>query len=309
MASPRRSRHSRSGSESEDGAIRDGGDRHRHRRRRTDSRDRRDDSPRGRGSYRDHPSDRRDEPRRRQRSRTPPPRSVPDLAPATAFPSGGAYIPPARLRQMQAQITDRSSPEYQRMSWEALKKSINGYVNKVNTSNIKEIIPELLSENLIRGRGLFTRSIMKAQAASSSYTPVYAALVAVVNTKLPAVGELLLHRLVLQFRRAFRQNNKPACLATTTFIAHLTNQKLVNEILAFQILQLLFDNATDDSVEVAIGFMKACGAYLTEIAPRVTDSMFDILRSTLHEADIDQRVQYMIEVLFQIRKTQFKDYP
>ena len=88
------------------------------------------------------------------------------------------------------------------MAWEALKKSINGLVNKVNTSNIKMIVPELFSENLIRGRGLFCRSIMKAQAASLPFTPIYAAMVAVVNTKLPQVGELLLHRLATQFRKA-----------------------------------------------------------------------------------------------------------
>jgi hypothetical protein len=46
--------------------------------------------------------------------------------------TGGAYIPPARLREMQDKISDKSSEAYQRMSWEALKKSINGLINKVN---------------------------------------------------------------------------------------------------------------------------------------------------------------------------------
>lgn len=58
------------------------------------------------------------------------------------------------------------------------------------------------AQNLIRGRGLFCRSIMKSQMASPTYTPVFAALVAVVNTKFPEIGALLLHRLVLQARRA-----------------------------------------------------------------------------------------------------------
>ena len=66
--------------------------------------------------------------------------------------SGGAYIPPARLRMMQEQIKDKSSLQYQRMSWEALKKSINGVINKVNVSNIINIIHELFQENIVRGR-------------------------------------------------------------------------------------------------------------------------------------------------------------
>lgn len=122
--------------------------------------------------------------------------------------AGGAYIPPHRLRQMQQQITDKSSEQYQRLTWEALKKSINGLINKINTSNIKMIIPELFGENLVRGRGLFCRSIMKAQSASLRFTPVYAAVAAVINAKLPDVGALLLARLVVQFRRAYRRNDK-----------------------------------------------------------------------------------------------------
>lgn len=61
-------------------------------------------------------------------------------------------------------------------------------------ANIANIVPELFQENLIRGRGLFVRAVMKAQLASPGFTHIYAALVAVVNTKLPEVGELLLKR-------------------------------------------------------------------------------------------------------------------
>lgn len=123
--------------------------------------------------------------------------------------SGGVYVPPARLRAMQeAAAADKSSQEYQRLSWDALRKSITGIVNRVNIANIKQVVPELFAENLIRGRGLFARSIMKAQAASLPFTPVFAALVAIINTKLPQVGELVLTRLVSQFRRAFKRNDK-----------------------------------------------------------------------------------------------------
>lgn len=66
--------------------------------------------------------------------------------------SGGRYVPPAKLRALQQALTDKSSKEYQRMAWEALKKSINGLVNKISIANIKMIVPELFAENLIRGR-------------------------------------------------------------------------------------------------------------------------------------------------------------
>jgi pre-mRNA-splicing factor CWC22 len=223
--------------------------------------------------------------------------------------SGGTYIPPARLRALQAQITDKTSKEYQRMAWEALKKSINGLINKVNVSNIKHIVPELFNENLIRGRGLFCRSIMKAQAASLPFTPIYAAMAAIVNTKLPQVGELLVNRLIIQFRKAFKRNDKSVCHSSTTFIAHLINQQVAHEMLAAQMLLLLLHKPTDDSVEIAVGLMKEVGQHIEEMNSQIALAVYDQFRSILHEADIDKRVQYMIEVLFQIRKDKYKDNP
>ena len=132
-----------------------------------------------------------------------------EFAKLSSTKSGGVYMPPARLRALQeAASKDKASAEYQRLSWDALRKSITGIVNRVNVQNIKMVVPELFQENLIRGRGLFARSIMKAQAASLPFTPVFAALVAILNTKLPQVGELLLTRLISQFRRAFKRNDK-----------------------------------------------------------------------------------------------------
>lgn len=222
--------------------------------------------------------------------------------------SGGTYIPPARLKALQSQITDKSSKEYQRMAWEALKKSINGLINKVNVSNIKHIVPELFNENLVRGRGLFCRSIMKAQAASLPFTPIYAAMAAIVNTKLPQVGELLIHRLIIQFRKAFKRNDKSVCLSSTTFIAHLINQQVATEMLAAQMLLLLLHKPTDDSVEIAVGLMKEVGQHIEDMNSKIALAVYDQFRSILHEADIDKRVQYMIEVLFQIRKDKYKDH-
>ncbi|KAI6788699.1 hypothetical protein KC343_g219 [Hortaea werneckii] len=107
--------------------------------------------------------------------------------------SGGTYIPPAQLKALQSKIMYKLSKEYQRMAWGSLKKSINGgLISMGNVSNINEIVPELLNE-----RGLFCTSIMKAQAASLPFSPVLAATAAVVNTKLPQIGELLVNGLMI----------------------------------------------------------------------------------------------------------------
>ena len=41
-----------------------------------------------------------------------------------------------------------------------------------------------------------------------------------------------------------------------------------HEVLALEILTLLLENPTNDSVEVAVGFLKECGQKLTEVSPR-----------------------------------------
>lgn len=72
--------------------------------------------------------------------------------------AGGAYIPPARLRLMQQQISDKNSEAYQRMNWERIKRKIHGQVNRVNVANIVDVARALLQENLVRGRFVFSYS-------------------------------------------------------------------------------------------------------------------------------------------------------
>ncbi|XP_027343564.1 pre-mRNA-splicing factor CWC22 homolog [Abrus precatorius] len=223
--------------------------------------------------------------------------------------SGGVYIPPFKLARMMKDVQDKSSVEYQRLTWDALRKSINGLVNKVNATNIKNIIPELFAENLIRGRGLFCRSCMKSQMASPGFTDVFAALVAVVNTKFPEVGDLLLRRIVLQLKRAYKRNDKPQLLAAVKFVAHLVNQQVAHEIIALELLTVLLEKPTDDSVEVAVGFVTECGSILQDLSPKGLHGIFERFRGILHEGEIDKRVQFLIEGLFAIRKAKFQGYP
>ncbi len=44
--------------------------------------------------------------------------------------------------------------------------------------------------------------------------------------------------------------------------------------MALELILLLIDTPTDDSVEVAIAFLKECGAKLTELAPRGITGLF-----------------------------------
>ena len=144
-------------------------------------------------------------------------------------------------------------------------------------------------------RGVLARSLVQAQAASPTFTHVYAALVSIINTKFPQTGELIAKRLLIQFRRGFRRNNKvhmgtctvcihyiivspmlpyqpipltspqSICVSAVKFLAHLVNQQVLHELVALEMLTLLLEEPTDDTVEVSIGFLKDCGQKLTEV--------------------------------------------
>jgi len=223
--------------------------------------------------------------------------------------AGGAYLPPAKARLLLDQISDKQSEQYQRLCWDALKKSINGLVNKVNVGNISIIVRELFQENLVRGRGILAKSIMMAQQFSPTFTQVYAALLAVINTRLPQTGELLCKRLIVTFRKSFRRNDKQKCMLCVKFIAHLVNQNVCHEIIALEILSLLLqENPTDDAVEVSITFLKEVGFKLAELSPRGLTVVMERLRHILHEGQVGQRTQYAIEVMMAVRKDGFKEH-
>lgn len=131
-------------------------------------------------------------------------------------------------------------------------------------------------------------------------------MVAIVNTKLPQVGELLVKRLIVQFKKAFKRNDKPVLIASTTFLAQLTNVQVCHEMIAAQILLLLLHHPTDDSVEIAVNLTKECGQHLEEMNPAIANAIFDQFRHILNDSDIETRTQFMIEVLFQVRKDKYK---
>ncbi|KAG9508431.1 Pre-mRNA-splicing factor CWC22-like protein, partial [Fragariocoptes setiger] len=222
----------------------------------------------------------------------------------------GAYIPPAKFKRMIRDIAnDSTSEEYQRLMWNELRKKINGLINRVNITNITIIVRELFAVNLIRGSGLLVSSLMKAQEISPSFTDRYAAVVCAINSRIASIGLLTINRLIIIYRRAFSNDDKPKCLASVRFIAHLINQEVVHEILGLQIILHLLEKPTPFSIEIAIGFIKECGAKLTDVAPRGINVVFDELRKLSFEAKLDSRSQDMIDVIHMIRRDGFKDHP
>ncbi|CAN7051039.1 unnamed protein product [Brassica oleracea var. botrytis] len=213
----------------------------------------------------------------------------------------GVYVPAFRRKEKTIDV--------ERESWDELKRRINALVNKVSVHNLRHVVLELFEEDLIRGRGLLCRSCLKSQIASPSFTDVIAALIAVVNSKLPSIGDLLLKRLVLQIRRAYDRNDKPLLLAVVKFLAHLVNQRVACEIIALEVIHMLLRKPTEDTVEVAVVFVRECGPLLLDLSPRRFDVIFDVFRRVVQEGDLEFRSRCLIESLVALRRSNFEGYP
>merc|ERR1719386_69966 len=152
----------------------------------------------------------------------------------------------------------------QRVTWDALNKSLNGLINKVDMTNLRNILPDIFNENLVRGRGVLVRNIMKAQETSTTFTAVYAALISVINTKFPKIGLLLLKRLLLKMRRSLKRNDKAGALIALQFIGQLVNQRVAHDSLSVEILYMLLEHHSEDSLELGVSFLKEVGAFLQQ---------------------------------------------
>lgn len=89
----------------------------------------------------------------------------------------------------------------------------------------------------------------------------------------------------------------------------MVNQSVAHEIIVLEILVLLLEKPTDDAIEIAVGLMREIGASLAERSPKANASIYERFRAVLNEGNITHRVQYMIEVLMQVRKDKYKDNP
>ena len=168
--------------------------------------------------------------------------------------------------------------------------------------------------NLIRGRGILCQAIVRAQMADAQLGGVFASVVAIINTKLPAIGILLLGRLLKRLRRGLKRNDTKTAAALAQLLAHLINQKVAHEILGLQFILLLLNDQgdalppSDTNIETAASFIKTCGQLLIAVAPQGVHLIYERLREILQDGACNQRMSYVIETLFEIRKNNFNHH-
>lgn len=60
--------------------------------------------------------------------------------------------------------------------------------------------------------------------------------------------------------------------------------------MALELLTLFVETPTEDSIEVAIAFLKECGQKMSQVSKKGMNAIFDMLRNILHDGQLDKRV-------------------
>lgn len=50
------------------------------------------------------------------------------------------------------------------------------------------------------------------------------------------------------------------------------------------------ETPTEDSIEVAVAFLKECGQKMSQVSKKGMNAIFDMLRNILHDGQLDKRV-------------------
>lgn len=187
--------------------------------------------------------------------------------------------------------------------WVLLRKQIDGLVGHLTIGNVRETSVLLFKANIIWGQGLVCRSVIQNVMLTPHRAPELAALVAVLNSKVPAIGEIVLARVVALFKRAYVNNNKRLAESMALFLCELTLHKVVEDVAVLQVLQTLLEKApTDDSIGLAITMLRRIGAYLTASSKAAANMVFDRLRVLLQEGKVLAISQRRITEMFRLRR-------
>ena len=104
-------------------------------------------------------------------------------------------------------------------------------MSKLTPKTLVEILPQVFALNLIRSRGLFVTKMLFILSGTKGHdtdatAKVFASLTSVINTKLPQIGELLVKRVLFEFRRNFKNHKIRNAITRLKLLSHLINQQI-----------------------------------------------------------------------------------
>eukprot|EP00758_Cryptobia_borreli_P001235 Tbor_TRINITY_DN2055_c0_g1::TRINITY_DN2055_c0_g1_i1::g.12126::m.12126/K13100/CWC22; pre-mRNA-splicing factor CWC22 len=208
------------------------------------------------------------------------------------------YVPPFKRATVEGGNGKRvaigfspseSAPEpsdttLQRKEWNALSRRIIGAVNRASPSNFTDCAASILRRNIIRGKGIYCKAVMRMQEENPQLSEVFCALTSVINRHFPEVGALLVKRLVIQWRRYYRRKNLPGIQSTGKFINNLFTFHIIdgNMILKMLSAVLCQDEVTEFHIDIGTELFRGCFKSLEERHAKEFHFILGLFRDLLH---------------------------
>ena len=178
---------------------------------------------------------------------------------------------------------EKSSKELSE-SYQSARSDINRLVNELTKENLSETSKKLLEMDIDRGRWPLCESLMAAplEIPKCNHINVYAALAAIINSKVPNFGELFIKWLLTNLEKGIPERNKVTSYISGVFLSNLYNLNMISGGMIEQIVTMLIGSATysEEAMEVLLVLLKQVGHKLTQEHPHRIRSILDLLSET-----------------------------
>ncbi|CAI4063080.1 hypothetical protein SKDZ_07G5170 [Saccharomyces kudriavzevii ZP591] len=207
---------------------------------------------------------------------------------------------------MSAAIDQDDDLKFQRENWEMIKTHVAPIISDLTVDNLLKSYEDLFQVNIILGGNVVCRSAVDfvLKKENNQRIPALAALIALLNSDVPQIGEILTKELMLTFVKQFNRSDYSSCENLLQCLSIMFLYDVVHEIVILQILLLLLEK---NSLRLVIAVLKTCGWRLEVVSRKTHNMIWEKLRYILQTQDLSRTLREGLEELFEIRQKHYKN--
>lgn len=203
-------------------------------------------------------------------------------------------------------MDEATSKELQQNNWGTIGSHIDSVIASLDDSNLLDSFRSLLNVNVVRGKKLVARYILKYQGQNDS-PMIYAAFSSMLNAELAEFGEILTQEATVRFIDGYRDKDNRKAMTMVTFLAECFNYEVIHEIVVLQLLHILLENLEDMSLGIVIQLLRICGRKLLAVSKTAHNMVFEKLRELLQSGTTSKPIAQSLESLFNLRRSNYQE--
>ncbi|GAV53799.1 hypothetical protein ZYGR_0AK03010 [Zygosaccharomyces rouxii] len=203
-------------------------------------------------------------------------------------------------------MDEETSKELQKNNWGTIGSHIDSVIASLDDSNLVNSFRSILNVNVIRGKKLVVRYILKYQTQNDR-PMTYAAFSSMLNAELAEFGEILTQEATVRFIDGYREKDNRKAMTMITFLAECFNYDTIHEIVVLQLLHILLENLEDMSLGIVIQLLRICGKKLLEVSKTAHNMVFEKLRELLQSGTTSKPIAQSLESLFDLRRSNYHE--